>query len=60
MASIAEMSLMKFARLNGSNCRSWCFNMRLFLESHDLIEHAEGTAGSPGEDASVEVRRSVA
>ena len=57
MASIAEMSLMKFAKLNGSNYRTWCFNMRLFLESHDLFEHAEGTAESPGEDASVEVRR---
>lgn len=57
MASIAEMSLMQFAKLNGSNYRTWCFNMRLYLESHDLFEHADGTAEFPGENANAEVRR---
>ena len=44
-------------KLNGSNYRAWCFNIRLYLEGHDQFEHANGTAESPGEDASAEVRR---
>ena len=54
---MADVSLMKFAKLNGSNYRTWSFNMRLYLESHELFEHAEGTAESPGTDTSAEVRR---
>ena len=54
---MADLSLMKFAKLNGSNYRTWCFNMCLYLESHDLFEHAEGMTESPESDAAAEVRR---
>ena len=35
---------LKFAKLNGSNYRTWSFNIRLYLESLDLFEHVDGTA----------------
>ena len=40
-------STLKFAKLNGANYRSWAFNIRLYLESMDLFEFADGTAVSP-------------
>lgn len=54
---MADVNTLKFAKLNGSNYRSWSFNMRLYLESHDLFEHTDGTAETPTEDADAEVRR---
>ena len=56
-ASSDVSSALKFAKLNGTNYRSWAFNIRLYLESMDLFEFADGSAESPGEDASDEVRR---
>ena len=56
MASDVHVNLLKFEKLNGSNYRSWSFNIRLYLESLDLFGHAEGTAELPGEDASAKVR----
>ena len=49
MASPEEVanSALKFCKLNGSNYRSWAFIMRLYLESMDLFEHAEGLAVAP-------------
>ncbi|XP_046860719.1 uncharacterized protein LOC124453937 [Xenia sp. Carnegie-2017] len=55
---MAELNSFKFAKLNGSNYRTWSFNMRLYLESLDLFEHAEGTAQLTSESA--EVRQSFA
>ena len=52
------MNTLKFAKLNGSNYRTWSFNMRLYLESLELFGHADGTAETPAEDASAAVRRS--
>ena len=49
---------LKFAKLYTSNYRSWAFNMRLYLESQDLFEHADGTAESPGDEASANEVRS--
>ena len=56
-ASSDVSSALKFAKLNGTNYRSWAFNIRLYLESMDLFEFADGSAESPAEDASDEVRR---
>ena len=56
-ASSHVSSALKFAKLNGTNYRSWAFNIRLYLESMDLFEFADGSAESPAEDASDEVRR---
>ena len=52
-ASSDVSSALKFAKLNGTNYRSWAFNIRLYLESMDLFEFADGSAESPGEDAQV-------
>ena len=49
---------LKFAKLNNSNYRPWAFNMRLYLESQDMFEHADGTAESPGDEASANEVRS--
>ena len=57
MATSDMSNALRFAKLNGSNYRSWVFNMKLYLESLDLFEHAEGTAEFPNEDASAETRR---
>lgn len=61
MVSSSEdsMSALKFAKLNGGNYRTWAFNMRLYLESSDLFEHADGSAVPPEGDAASEneVRR---
>ena len=48
---------LKIAKLNSSNNRTWSFNMRLYLESLDLYEHADGSAVTPDEDATAEVQR---
>ena len=56
-ASSDVSSALKFAKLNGTNYRSWAFNIRLYLESMNLFEFADGSAESPAEDASDEVRR---
>lgn len=61
MASSSEdvMGVLKFRKLNGSNYRSWAFNMRLYLESLDLFEHADGSAETPtstGNDAAALLR----
>ena len=61
MASSEEVanSALKFGKLNGSNYRSWAFNMRLYLESMDLLEHAEGLAVAPsgsGESGAASLR----
>ena len=39
MASLDDSagSVLKFAKLNSSNYRSWAFNMRLYLESNDIV-----------------------
>ena len=55
-ASSDVSSALKFAKLNGTNYRSWTFNIRLYLESMDLFEFADGSAESPAEDASDEIR----
>ena len=44
-------NVLKFAKLNSGNYRSWTFNMRLYLESNDLFEHADGTAVAPNAEA---------
>ena len=43
-------SVLRFAKLNGSNYRAWAFNMRLYLESINLFKFVDGTAGPPEED----------
>ncbi|XP_046860186.1 uncharacterized protein LOC124453408 [Xenia sp. Carnegie-2017] len=52
-------SALKFAKLNGTNYRSWAFNMRLYLESMDLFEFTEGSAIAPNDDAGADVRRRI-
>ena len=49
--------MLKFAKLNGTNYRTWAFNIWLYLESLDLFKFADGTAESPAEDANDDVRR---
>ena len=44
-------NVLKFAKLNSGNYRSWAFNMKLYLESNDLFEHADGTAVAPDAEA---------
>ena len=57
-AALSDVSsALKFAKLNGTNYRSWAFNIRLYLESMDLFEFADGSAVTPAEDASDEVPR---
>ena len=61
MASSSDVTMnnmLKIAKLNGSNYRTWSFNMRLYLESLDLYEHADGSAVTPDEDATAEVQGS--
>ena len=58
MASSSKINALSFAKLNGSNYRAWAFNIRLYLESLDLFDHANGTAEACGADASEETRRS--
>ena len=51
-------NVLKFAKLNNGNYRSWAFNMRLYLESNDLFEHADGATVTPNADAGpVETRK---
>ena len=59
MALLWDANALKFAKLNGSNYRTWAFNVRLYLESLDLFEHVDGTAEPPGADASAELRRKL-
>ena len=47
--------LLKITKLNGENYRDWAFNMRLYLESMDLIGHADGSVENPAEEASEQV-----
>ena len=56
MASQFE-NVLKMTKLNGSNYRSWAFNMRLYLESFDLFGHADGSAEPPAETASEQVKK---
>ena len=56
MASPFE-NVLKLTKLNGSNYRSWAFNMRLYLESFDLFAHADGSAEHSGEEASEQVKK---
>ena len=62
MASSSDDTMnnaLKFGKLNGSNYRTWAFNMRLYLESLDLFEHADGSAVAPtstGSDAATLLR----
>ena len=58
MVSSSETNASRFAKLNGSSYRACAFNMRLYLESLDLFDHANGTAEAPGADGSEETRRS--
>ena len=53
MASLDESAgnVLKFAKLNSGNYRSWALIMRLHLESNDLFEHADGTAVAPTAEA---------
>eukprot|EP00795_Rhopilema_esculentum_P008850 gene8850-16464_t len=44
-------NVLKFAKLISGNYRSWAFNMKLYLESNDLFEHADGTAVAPDAEA---------
>eukprot|EP00794_Sanderia_malayensis_P001502 gene1502-1660_t len=46
----SSTNALKFAKLTGSNYRTWSFNIRLYLESLDLFEHVEGTAEVPDGD----------
>ena len=41
---------LKFVKLNGSNYRTWSFNIRLYFESLDLFEHVDGTAEVPDDN----------
>ena len=50
MASDLE-NVLRMAKLNGSNYRTWAFNMRLYLERFDLFGHADGSAVTPAETA---------
>lgn len=54
MALSPDANALKFAKLNGSNCRTRAFNLRLYLESLDLFEHVHEPRGA---DASAESRR---
>ena len=56
MASAVE-NVLRMAKLNGSNYRSWVFNMRLYLESSDLFAHVDGSAELPEETASAQVKK---
>ena len=56
MASQFE-NVLKLTKLNGSNYRSWAFNMRLYLESFDLFGYADGSAEPPAETASEQVKK---
>jgi hypothetical protein len=56
MASAIE-NVLKMAKLNRSNYRSWAFNMRLYLESLDLFAHVDGSAELPAEDASAQAKK---
>ncbi len=58
--ALSSENALKFAKLNGSNYRAWAFNMRLYLESLDLYEHADGTTESPASDASDPKKRNEA
>ena len=52
MASLSDDTMnntLKFGKLNGTNYRTWAFNMRLYLESLDLFEHADGSAVAPND-----------
>ena len=53
----ATENVLKMAKLNGSNYRSWAFNMRLYLESFDLFAHVDGSAEPPAEDASAQAKK---
>jgi len=53
-------SALRFSKLNSSNYRSWAFNMRLYLESMDLFEFADGSAVPPAADATEAARRTFA
>ena len=55
-----SMYAIKIGKLNGSNYRTWPFNMRLYLECLGLLEHADGTAVTPGDGASAEVWQNFA
>ena len=48
--SSSSTNALKFAKLNGSNYRTWSFNIRLYLESFDLFEHVDGPAEVPDDD----------
>ena len=50
-------NVLKLKKLNGSNYRSWAFNMRLYLDSFDLFAHAYGSAEPPAEDASEQLKK---
>ena len=56
MASAVE-NVLRMAKFNGSNYRSWAFNMRLYLESFDLFAHVDGSAEPPEETASAQVKK---
>ncbi|CAB4029134.1 RNA-dependent DNA polymerase [Paramuricea clavata] len=56
MATSSDFAL-KITKLNGSNYRNWAFNIRLYLQSFDLYGHVDGSAVSPGEDASDAVKQ---
>eukprot|EP00794_Sanderia_malayensis_P002818 gene2818-3255_t len=59
MASTSEdfssSNALKFEKLNGSNYRTWSFNIRLYLESLDLFEHVDGAAEMPDGDPNSKV-----
>ena len=52
MASFQEdfANALRFTKLNGSNYRTWAFNMRLYLESVDHYEFVDATAEPSEED----------
>lgn len=57
VASLDVSSALKFAKLNYTNYRLWAFNIRVYLESMDLFEFANGRVETPLEDASDPDRR---
>ena len=64
MALISEESIdssaLRFSKLISTDYRSWTVNMRLYLESTDLLEFADGSVVSTAADAGEDVRRKFA
>jgi hypothetical protein len=50
-------NVLRMTKLDGSNYRSWAFNMRLYLESFDLFGHVDESLEPPAEGATEAVKK---